>query len=498
MFPYHKVEEQTNNRPNDLRRRQSSWETRCKMSWDQIEEYDLHSLRHASIREKQGPSLGKIQVEIPHQRSPYQMKFEDISQEETERQKRFARGNAWNLANHIYKLKEKEKAAFYSPSEEWVLPAASTKEPEEREFVVDFGASMQKVSKKDFNSAELETMRISKSPTTVMTANGEVQTREEATVYVTPGGCGGRCPVPVISRHLWEIWQGCEELARVTVAGGPTERLVNITSLWGSTRTSRTPCRCLALLALKGSRDVNSCSPTPSCLLFTVSTGLVVTTKPPRCSPCCWLRLLRLRRLIITPQRIILTFPVWAHQGKMSCASFTVFHIHPVFRCLCQMYRIVLFHVSLSVYHIHCKKSVQQPKRARWSESGRMADSAPNTMDELETMMVAAEAVLTETRETLSGAGHLAVVDGLSTCQGSHLTEKPRASQGSPLRVVQGVPWGMGRDPRTVLTDAESSSPIARPCLLRGPDKTTILFTVLLAASAATANPTRGYISRSC
>ena len=40
------------------------------------------------------------------------------------------------------------------------------------------------VSKKGLNSAELWTMRTSRSPTTVMTANGEVQTREEATVYV--------------------------------------------------------------------------------------------------------------------------------------------------------------------------------------------------------------------------------------------------------------------------------------------------------------------------
>ena len=39
------------------------------------------------------------------------------------------------------------------------------------------------VSKRDFNFAELETMRTSRSPTMVMTANGEVQTREEATVY---------------------------------------------------------------------------------------------------------------------------------------------------------------------------------------------------------------------------------------------------------------------------------------------------------------------------
>ena len=59
--------------------------------------------------------------------------------------------------------------------------AKSAKEPEEREFVVDSGASMHMVCKKDLNSAELEPMRTPRSPTTVMTANGEVQTREEAT-----------------------------------------------------------------------------------------------------------------------------------------------------------------------------------------------------------------------------------------------------------------------------------------------------------------------------
>ena len=82
------------------------------------------------------------------------------------------------------KLKEKDKAAFYFPLEERVLPAASTKKTEEREFVVDSVASMHMVSKRDLNSAELETMRTSRSPTTVMTANVEVQTREEAMVYV--------------------------------------------------------------------------------------------------------------------------------------------------------------------------------------------------------------------------------------------------------------------------------------------------------------------------
>ena len=43
---------------------------------------------------------------------------------------------------------------------------------------------MHVISKKDLNSAEWKTVTTSRSPTTVKTANGEVQTHEEATVYV--------------------------------------------------------------------------------------------------------------------------------------------------------------------------------------------------------------------------------------------------------------------------------------------------------------------------
>ena len=63
------------------------------------------------------------------------------------------------------------------------LPA-STLKPEEREFVVDSCASMHMISKKDLSDAEMDILTKSCSPTTVITANGEVQTREEATVYV--------------------------------------------------------------------------------------------------------------------------------------------------------------------------------------------------------------------------------------------------------------------------------------------------------------------------
>ena len=160
-------------------------ETRCKQSWDQFEKYGSRSLRYVMrVSGKRKDHRWRKKVKVPHQGSPNVMKFEDRSHEESERQQRCARSKAWNLAQNIFKLKEEDKATFHSPAEEWVLPAASTRELEEREFVVDSEASVHMVSKKDLNSAELETMRTSRSPTTVMTANGEVQTREEATVDV--------------------------------------------------------------------------------------------------------------------------------------------------------------------------------------------------------------------------------------------------------------------------------------------------------------------------
>ena len=139
-------------------------------------------LRHADIRD-QNPSLGMICPGDPHQRKPNGPKFEDRSQEETEWQERCAREAAWKLAKNVFKLKEHERAAFFSPSENRCLPASNLK-PEEREFVVDSRASMHMISKKDLNSAEMDTLTKSRSPTTVITANGEVQTHEEATVYV--------------------------------------------------------------------------------------------------------------------------------------------------------------------------------------------------------------------------------------------------------------------------------------------------------------------------
>ena len=119
----------------------------------------------------------------PHQRSPNGPKFEDRSQKETEWQEQGAREAAWKLAKNLLNLKEQERATFFSLSENRCLPA-STLKPEEREFVVDSGASMHMISEKDLSDAEMDTLTKSCSLTKVITANGEVQTHEEAIVYV--------------------------------------------------------------------------------------------------------------------------------------------------------------------------------------------------------------------------------------------------------------------------------------------------------------------------
>ena len=140
-------------------------------------------VRHADIRD-QNPSLGMICPGEPHQRNPNAPKFEDRCQEETEWQEQGAREAAWWVATSIIiEVEKKQSSILLTLSENRCLLASNLK-PEEREFVVDSGTSMLMISKKELNSAEMDTLTKSCSPTTVITANGEVQTHEEATVYV--------------------------------------------------------------------------------------------------------------------------------------------------------------------------------------------------------------------------------------------------------------------------------------------------------------------------
>ena len=119
LFPHHKVDEQPNKKPrksdHSPKRRESNdtnavsivrnltqmgcvsqhsellnfsevnkpRETRRKKSWDRFEEYESVSLRYIKrvSGKRKGPSLGKINVKVLHQRSPYAVKFQDWSHE---------------------------------------------------------------------------------------------------------------------------------------------------------------------------------------------------------------------------------------------------------------------------------------------------------------------------------------------------------------------------------------------------------------------------------
>ena len=135
------------------------------------------------IRETEGPSSGIFQKGDTHERNPCAPKLEDRTHGETSRQEDCVRKAAWSLAKKIYKLKAEDKATFYSLVD-IKAPMLVSKNTAESMFVVDSGASMHMLSKKDSSSDELDTLTRSRNPTTVMTANGEVQTNEEAQVYV--------------------------------------------------------------------------------------------------------------------------------------------------------------------------------------------------------------------------------------------------------------------------------------------------------------------------
>ena len=67
----------------------------------------------------------------------------------TSQQERCARRAAWNLAKNVYKLKSADDATYYFPIEVGATPAPTSKVPEERELVIDSGASMHIVNKRD-------------------------------------------------------------------------------------------------------------------------------------------------------------------------------------------------------------------------------------------------------------------------------------------------------------------------------------------------------------
>ena len=145
------------------------------------------------------------------------------------------------------KLKERHTSTFFSPTEDRCLPSPSKIKPEEREFVVDSGASMHMISRKDLNSAELETVTTSRSPTTVTTANGEMQTNEAATVYVKDVGIF--LPVKLLqdTAAVLSLGKFCEDHGYSYVWTSGQKKLISLKMVYGSNATRRTTCQSWSL-----------------------------------------------------------------------------------------------------------------------------------------------------------------------------------------------------------------------------------------------------------
>ena len=69
-------------------------------------------------------------------------------------------------------ISARDKAHVLLPYRSMGNAGTLSKKPQEREFVTDSGASLHILGKKDLSSGELETLRKSRNPTTVSTANG--------------------------------------------------------------------------------------------------------------------------------------------------------------------------------------------------------------------------------------------------------------------------------------------------------------------------------------
>ena len=76
------------------------------------------------------------------------------------------------------------EATFFKPKMQMRVAPTSNVNLDEKKFNVDSGASVHMMSKMDMSPEELETVNVSRRPTTVITADGSINATEEATVYV--------------------------------------------------------------------------------------------------------------------------------------------------------------------------------------------------------------------------------------------------------------------------------------------------------------------------
>ena len=134
---------------------------------------------NVKIPERNGPSRGIIQKCAPHERNPCAPKFEERTQG-----RNLAPRKMRGLGENVSKLKQYRKNNVLFSYWSQGNAGAHFKHSWGMRICGGLRSIKHMLSRKDLNSSELDTVRVSTNPTTVFTANGEVQTNEEATVYV--------------------------------------------------------------------------------------------------------------------------------------------------------------------------------------------------------------------------------------------------------------------------------------------------------------------------
>ena len=130
------------------------------------------------------PTLGVVQTGSQNQRNSNAPTFEGRSIEWTLRMAEMARKSVWTLHTNVYEIPgsySENRQRFFKPS-----PASNVSSPHmknferERDLIRDSGASLQIMNQSDLTPEEQETVRKSKDPSVIMTANGTTHTTEKS------------------------------------------------------------------------------------------------------------------------------------------------------------------------------------------------------------------------------------------------------------------------------------------------------------------------------
>ena len=136
---------------------------------------------HIKTRERKGPSRGVVHKCEPHERNPCAPRFEERTHDETVHQEKRARRVARDLAKSVVEaqkilIKLRFLLSYWSQGNAGAH-FNITRGTRIRGWFWSISAHAEQ---EDLRSDEMETLRRSRNPTTVVTAIGEVQTNEEA------------------------------------------------------------------------------------------------------------------------------------------------------------------------------------------------------------------------------------------------------------------------------------------------------------------------------